>query len=215
MNKAEHINFKRLGQLTTLSLLVVLVACESKQKKQGNPTPTPTLREESPSGETKKNPGPKAPRGTVVFSVQNADLKSVVLPLFQSQAGVTVIWRDKATKVSLSFIEPVPWRSALDLLCRFYNLEYRQEGPRILLFRKGDSVSAFNFNAKKPVDSSPGIKSTVSANARPSVSGSSGGSGSSAAQPSGANTSGASNLKSGLDKVDNAIDRRTSRRRNP
>lgn len=213
MNTLGNTKLKRLWQALSLALLLCLVACESKPKKQDDPTPT-TVPEESPRNKAPaKRQGPQTPRGTVVFSVQNADLKSVVLPLFQSQAGITIIWRDEARKVSLSFIEPVPWRSALDLLCRFYNLEYRQEGSRVLLFKKGDAVSAFNFDSKNEPSNSPGIKSTVSANGRASSPSSSGSS--SGAQSSGSNSSGANDLRTGLNKVDNAIDRRTSKRRNP
>lgn len=212
MPKVKHRPSKTLCQALLLSCLVFFLACESKQKKQAAPAPRTTIEKTAPVNDAKApSAATKAPRGSVVFSVQNADLKTVVLPLFQSQAGITVIWRDEARKVSLSFIEPVPWRSALDLLCRFYDLEYRQEGTRILLFKRGDSVSAFNFNSKKTSDSG-GIKSSISANARPTSSGSSSSSGSAQSASSSSNTNGAKNLKTGLNNVGNAIDRRTKKR---
>lgn len=193
----------------TLAVLFVAVACESQTRKKADSKPK-TIPEKSSKTEKPEKSAPtksKLPPGHVVFSVQNADLKTAVLPLFLKQVGVSIVWRDEPRKVSLSFIEPIPWRSALDLLCRFYSLEYRQEGPRILLYKKGDSVSAFNFNNSNKRSSSPGIKSTVNPNGRaPS---------SSSAGSSSSNNSGASGLRDGLNKVDSAIDRRTSKRQNP
>lgn len=194
----------------TLALLFFAVACESKTRKKADSKPetVPEKRSEVTKPAKSAPTKSKLPPGHVVFSVQNADLKTAVLPLFLKQVGVSIVWRDEPRKVSLNFIEPIPWRSALDLLCRFYSLEYRQEGPRILLYKKGDAVSAFNFNNNTKSSSSPGIKSTVNPNGR-APSSSSGGSSSSS------NNSGASGLRDGLNKVDSAIDRRTKKRQNP
>jgi hypothetical protein len=140
--------FKMLSFFLFSTLL--LPGCNSTPVTQNN-IKEPPSSERSNLVPEKPAQGPVVPRGHVIFSVQNGDLNNDILPYFVSQAGVFIAWRGAQKKVSLSLVEPLPWKVALDLLCRFNKLAYRQEEGRVVLFNKGDALAAkslVNYSAK-------------------------------------------------------------------
>ena len=75
------------------------------------------------------------PAGHVKFTVKDADLKEVVLPLIQKQAGVRITWTGSARRVKrLRFSEPVHWEDAMALVCQFTNTHLTRDyqGRRVL-----------------------------------------------------------------------------------
>lgn len=79
---------------------------------------------------------------TVQFKVKRVGLRAVVLPLFEEQAGVKIKWNGEERQLSLRLTSPMPWRDALDLVCRFTNTHLTEDyrGRLILKDRYGGTL---------------------------------------------------------------------------
>ena len=64
-----------------------------------------------------KRPTRKA--SEVLISVKDADLRAVVLPMFEKQVGVKIRWVGPERKVTLRLSQPLHWEVALELVCQF------------------------------------------------------------------------------------------------
>ena len=108
----------RARTLVSLTLLAVALGpgCASEPAA---PEPAPAATAKAPA----RKPAPQRPRGLregqVLFSVASADLRGEVLPLFESQAGVKIIWEGPPKQVSVRLSAPLDWELAMDLVCRF------------------------------------------------------------------------------------------------
>lgn len=80
--------------------------------------------------------------GHVLIALKNADLKTVVLPLFKKQAGVTIKYRGKPRKVTLRLTEAIPWEEALALVSQFTGTHLSEDytGGLLLKARWGGEV---------------------------------------------------------------------------
>lgn len=83
------------------------------------------------------------PAGTVLFSVEDADLSGDVLPLFEQQVGVRISYVGPARTVSLRLTQPLDWEHALDLVCRF-------TGTHLARDYKGELELRSRFGGKLP-----------------------------------------------------------------
>lgn len=84
--------------------------------------PHVAARDRGPTRERKRAAEPAVPAGHVCLRVRNADLASEVLPLFERQAGVKLMYRGEDARLTLQMRDPVPWREGLDLVCQVANL---------------------------------------------------------------------------------------------
>ncbi len=105
-----------------LGLLAISPGCSSSSSEpEAAPQTTSSKRKRRKRRAAK--PPPKAPRdipaGHVLFDVKRADLKTQVLPIFLSQAGVEIKWGGPPREVTMRLLKPVHWRDALSLVCRF------------------------------------------------------------------------------------------------
>jgi len=71
------------------------------------------------SGQPAERRSREIPAGKVLFSVQDADLMTEILPLIEEQAGVSIRYRGKPRSVSLRLVEPIGWEEAIELVNRF------------------------------------------------------------------------------------------------
>lgn len=94
-----------------------------------------TLAAGSPRAEAPaRREAPKLRAGQVLFSVQDADLRREVLPLFEKQAGVEIKWFGEPRQVTLRLVRPVDWEVALDLVAQFTNTHsVRDRGGQVVL----------------------------------------------------------------------------------
>jgi hypothetical protein len=65
-------------------------------------------------------------KGNVSFDFANADLSTIVLPLFSKQAGVTIEYGGTPRKLEKLRLVDEPWRDALCLICKFTLTHARQ-----------------------------------------------------------------------------------------
>jgi hypothetical protein len=65
-------------------------------------------------------------KGNVSFDFANADLATIVLPLFSKQAGVTIDYSGTPRKLEKLRLVDEPWRDALCLVCKFTLTHCRQ-----------------------------------------------------------------------------------------
>lgn len=90
-------------------------------------------------------PAPADSSAAVSFTVTDADLAAEVLPLFYQQAKILVVWRGEPRKVSLSISAPLPWKTALQLVCRFTKTVLRVDAPdRVTLIDEREARAAAN-----------------------------------------------------------------------
>ncbi len=106
-----------LRRATLLSASLLLCACSSEEKK-APPPPPPTIARPADPAPAAAAPPKQAPE-TVVLSVRQADLATVVLPEFERQVGVHIIWLGDPRPVTLRLTHPMDWHEALKLVCQF------------------------------------------------------------------------------------------------
>lgn len=75
-------------------------------------------------------------RGEVLINVQDADLTTVVLPLFYEQAGVSIRYRGAPKKLTLRLVHPVAWEDALEIVCQFTQTHAATDRHGRLVLRK-------------------------------------------------------------------------------
>src|SRR5579872_219884 len=144
---------------------------------QPQPDPTTNANNTAPQEETatitikkgdKRNPEASykgdPPPGQVCFDFERVDLEKVALPLFSRQAGVTIDYGSKTRKtLSLRFNQPVPWRDALALICKFTDTHIiRSQIPGRLEMKDGYAdptpiIAKFDPNDRTRNDSGAGV----------------------------------------------------------
>lgn len=115
-----------------LSASLLLCACSSEEKAPPPPPPPPTTRPADPA--PPPPPAPKKAPETVVLSVRQADLATVVLPEFERQVGVKILWLGDPRPVTLRLTQPMHWTEAMKLVCQFTktHLTTDYQGRRVL-----------------------------------------------------------------------------------
>ncbi|MCW8139628.1 MAG: hypothetical protein KIT58_12090 [Planctomycetota bacterium] len=103
-----------------LAALVLLSACATSEEQ----APAPAQDEASRGQvEAVDGSGPAQPvrrrADHVLIDVTKADLATQVLPLFEEQVGLTIVWRGDPRQLTLRLMQPVPWEEALSLVCQF------------------------------------------------------------------------------------------------
>ena len=104
----------RTWLLLSVALLSLAIGCTA---------PTKTRRRRPSKGAAPAAAAEVKPtrlkEGYMLFTVEEADLQQVVLPIFAAQVGKEISWRGDPRKVSLRLTQPVHWLGVLDLVCRF------------------------------------------------------------------------------------------------
>jgi hypothetical protein len=104
---------------TLLCASLLLCACSSEEKAPPPPPPPASTRPvDSPPAAAAPQAQKQAPE-TIVLSVRQADLATVVLPEFERQVGVRIIWLGDPRAVTLRLTHPMDWHEALKLVCQF------------------------------------------------------------------------------------------------
>lgn len=102
--------------LLTLAATPLLSGCASEEQAPPPPPPTNTRPADPPVAA----PATKAASAEMmVLKVQKADLATVVLPEFERQVNVKIIWLGDPRPVTLRLTQPVHWQEALKLVCQF------------------------------------------------------------------------------------------------
>lgn len=189
----------RRALLSTTALL--LCACSSEEKAPPPPPPPPTTRPADPPPAAPPPSQKRAPE-TVVLSVRQADLATVVLPEFERQVGVKVLWLGDPRAVTLRLTQPMHWTEAMKLVCQFTktHLTTDYQGRRVLKDGWGGElgdgdIESLQRGGRGSISSSTSGRGTSSGGGGggPSASsgGSDGGGGSAIPQPTGAYSGGA------------------------
>ena len=113
---------------TWTTLGVLALACPALAGGDGSikiaPVEGQEIEREVPKGVSRVDGGePIRPRrlqpGQVLFHLEDADLATEVLPLFEQQAGIKLGVQADSRPVTLRLTQPVDWEVALDLICEF------------------------------------------------------------------------------------------------
>jgi hypothetical protein len=121
----------------TLALVLLLAACASEEAPPPASPPPPGRAQLVTATTPAPAPPPAQKVGTVLFSVSRADLSSEVLPLFEQQVGVKVLWIGEPRQVSLRLTQPMPWPDALDLVCQFTSTHPTRDYQGRLVLKDG------------------------------------------------------------------------------
>lgn len=104
-----------------LAALVLVSACATSEEQ----APAATAPDEGARGQVGAvdGSGPAQPgrrrADHILIDVAKADLATQVLPLFEEQVGLTIVWRGDPRQLTLRLTQPVPWEEALSLVCQF------------------------------------------------------------------------------------------------
>lgn len=126
----------RLGLLAACALATL--ACESPPPRRRAKRPTesqPRTGQVATSGGSSKSV--RLPPGHVAFAFEDADLETHVLPLFERQAGVVILWEGEPRTLSLRLTNPTPWQNALDLVCQFTRTHATRDWQGRLILKDG------------------------------------------------------------------------------
>lgn len=102
-----------------------VVAAEAAPAPQANQKPKPKAkrkrrrRTRKGKGKRRKRPPKRIPEGHVYVAFHKADLKSQVLPVIESQAGIKITWLGSRRQINLPLKRTLPFAEAMDLICRF------------------------------------------------------------------------------------------------
>ncbi|MCO5172550.1 MAG: hypothetical protein M9894_40150 [Planctomycetes bacterium] len=99
---------------------LLLAACASSEEQAPAPPPTEGPRDHVGAADG-SGPAERVRRRPdhVLIDVTRADLAAEVLPLFEEQVGLTILWRGDPRQLTLRLTQPVPWEEALSLVCQF------------------------------------------------------------------------------------------------
>jgi hypothetical protein len=169
---------------------VGVTACESPRRRR---RPRPRAKAKANTGtvaaEGGRSTSVRLAPGHVSFAFRGADLATEVLPTFQEQAGVTILWNGENRSLTLRLTDPLPWNEALELVCQFTKTHATKDWQGRLVLKDGWHGRATSETlADLTQDGQRGSGSVTSARDQRSQTGlrnSSGGSGSAPAQAGG------------------------------
>lgn len=118
-----------------LAGLVLLAGCASEQ-----PAPRPRVAPAAPTAAAARpldGRSSRVPAGHMLVNVTKADLSTQVLPLFQQQVGITIIWTGDPRLVTLRLSQTIPWNEALSLICQFTKTHPTKDYQGRLILKDG------------------------------------------------------------------------------
>jgi hypothetical protein len=197
-----------LRRALLLSTSLLLCACSSEEKAPPPPPPRPTTRAADPAPAAAAPAAQKKAPETIVLSVKQADLATMVLPEFERQVGVKILWLGDPRPVTLRLTQPMHWHEALKLVCQFTktHLTTDYQGRKVLkdgwggelgdgdidsLQRSGRGTISSSTSGRSSGSGGGGGGATQPAWNGGGASGGGGGGGSAIPQPTGAYSGGA------------------------
>ncbi len=129
----------RPGLAVAVVLALGWVGCASEEpapEPAAAPAPARRATIETTGGAAEAAPAKRRP-GEVLFRFEKADLARVVLPEFERQAQVKVLWDGEPREVTLRLHQPMPWRQALELVCQWTKTHVTKDYQGRLVLKPG------------------------------------------------------------------------------